>query len=512
MPTTTPSTLPQTGEGLSQAADSGAIPPRGLRTVGLALFIAWAMAALSLLFPASAHHDISPLFVCCMGAVALIAFCWYSYRTDAGSFTFRWTCALAAAATIAAVVANLLVASGHLPSWGAYAAAAILGFSTAALAFVWAMAFAGAADGRNVPSAMLALFLASALDYVVMGLSDWGIAAALTLFLAASCACLVRLLHATDCTQRPVLIRPRNSRDFMAFGIGATLFAVALGIVGGTTADVSSMESAAAVNTGLAQTGLIVSGLAFAGCALVPRYVEPMGLLKVLVPAVILVMLANVVDFSQANQWLTLTLFAWPFLLIGLSLVVVAVDRARILSLPMAFPAVWAVLWGGYGLGVLLGQTVFPGSPDDTQAITNSIVAVASVAVVASVFLFSSRLSFQLGGMLERPAEPQPIMLPAPALSDPAERAASRIVEKAALAAPEESEADPCERLAAFYKLSARESEVFALLAQGHTRAAIAKKLFVSENTVREHVKNIYKKLHIHSRQQLIDLVDARRG
>ena len=61
------------------------------------------------------------------------------------------------------------------------------------------------------------------------------------------------------------------------------------------------------------------------------------------------------------------------------------------------------------------------------------------------------------------------------------------------------------------YKLSARESEVFYYLAQGHTRASIAKKLFVSENTVREHVKSIYKKLLIHSKQQLIDLVDARR-
>ena len=74
-----------------------------------------------------------------------------------------------------------------------------------------------------------------------------------------------------------------------------------------------------------------------------------------------------------------------------------------------------------------------------------------------------------------------------------------------------ESLADRCARIAAKFQLSARESEVFVLLAQGHTRASIAKKLFVSENTIREHVKSIYKKLYIHSRQQLIDMVDARK-
>lgn len=68
-----------------------------------------------------------------------------------------------------------------------------------------------------------------------------------------------------------------------------------------------------------------------------------------------------------------------------------------------------------------------------------------------------------------------------------------------------------CARIAAKHQLSARETEVFLYLAQGHTRASIAKKLFVSENTIREHVKSIYKKLYIHSRQQLIDMVDARR-
>ena len=56
--------------------------------------------------------------------------------------------------------------------------------------------------------------------------------------------------------------------------------------------------------------------------------------------------------------------------------------------------------------------------------------------------------------------------------------------------------------------LSPREIEVAELLMKGHTVSAIAGKLFISENTTRGHTKSIYKKLNVHSRQELVDLGD----
>lgn len=56
--------------------------------------------------------------------------------------------------------------------------------------------------------------------------------------------------------------------------------------------------------------------------------------------------------------------------------------------------------------------------------------------------------------------------------------------------------------------LSQREREVTALIVRGNSVAAIAKKLFISENTVRGHFKSIYRKLGVHSKQQLIDLFE----
>lgn len=53
--------------------------------------------------------------------------------------------------------------------------------------------------------------------------------------------------------------------------------------------------------------------------------------------------------------------------------------------------------------------------------------------------------------------------------------------------------------------LSAREIEVAGLLLKGNTIAAISKKLYISENTTRGHMKRLYRKLNVHSRQELID-------
>ena len=49
-------------------------------------------------------------------------------------------------------------------------------------------------------------------------------------------------------------------------------------------------------------------------------------------------------------------------------------------------------------------------------------------------------------------------------------------------------------------KLTDREMEVLKLVAQGLNNRDIAKELFISENTVKNHIRNILEKLHLHSR------------
>ncbi|CAN5571360.1 response regulator transcription factor [soil metagenome] len=53
-------------------------------------------------------------------------------------------------------------------------------------------------------------------------------------------------------------------------------------------------------------------------------------------------------------------------------------------------------------------------------------------------------------------------------------------------------------------RLTVREMEVLTLVAQGLNNRDIAKQLFISENTVKNHVRNILEKLHLHSRMEAV--------
>jgi DNA-binding CsgD family transcriptional regulator len=57
------------------------------------------------------------------------------------------------------------------------------------------------------------------------------------------------------------------------------------------------------------------------------------------------------------------------------------------------------------------------------------------------------------------------------------------------------------------YELSDREVEVLELLARGDSNNVIAERLHISVNTVKSHIKRIYKKLEISSRLQLMNLL-----
>ncbi len=53
-------------------------------------------------------------------------------------------------------------------------------------------------------------------------------------------------------------------------------------------------------------------------------------------------------------------------------------------------------------------------------------------------------------------------------------------------------------------KLTDRELEVLKLVAQGLNNREVAKRLFISENTVKNHVRNILEKLQLHSRMEAV--------
>jgi two-component system NarL family response regulator len=53
-------------------------------------------------------------------------------------------------------------------------------------------------------------------------------------------------------------------------------------------------------------------------------------------------------------------------------------------------------------------------------------------------------------------------------------------------------------------RLTDREMEVLKLVAKGMNNRDIAKELYISENTVKNHIRNLLEKLHLHSRMEAV--------
>ncbi|MDR2106486.1 MAG: LuxR family transcriptional regulator [Coriobacteriales bacterium] len=69
-----------------------------------------------------------------------------------------------------------------------------------------------------------------------------------------------------------------------------------------------------------------------------------------------------------------------------------------------------------------------------------------------------------------------------------------------------------CQLVISENSLSKREAEVMLLLLRGRTRRAIGSALGISEETVKTHITNIYVKIAVHSREELVTLVETRAG
>lgn len=81
---------------------------------------------------------------------------------------------------------------------------------------------------------------------------------------------------------------------------------------------------------------------------------------------------------------------------------------------------------------------------------------------------------------------------------------------RAATRRPADERAARVAQVARSHDLTPRETEVLDLLAQGRSVPYIRDALVISRNTASTHVKHVYAKLGVHSRQELIDIFSAR--
>ena len=101
------------------------------------------------------------------------------------------------------------------------------------------------------------------------------------------------------------------------------------------------------------------------------------------------------------------------------------------------------------------------------------------------------------------PADPSSV--PTPASQTPIDRSP---VSQTSADNPDASTSEVYHALVEDYGLTRREAEVLPYLARGRSAKVIAEALFVSESTIRTHTRRIFEKTDLHSKQQLIDLIE----
>ena len=88
----------------------------------------------------------------------------------------------------------------------------------------------------------------------------------------------------------------------------------------------------------------------------------------------------------------------------------------------------------------------------------------------------------------------------------------ARAVEDAGASGGGRSPASPVAAFARRFGLSETEEAIVSLIAQGRSRAFIARTLSYSENTIRNYTRTVYRKAQVHSKQELLDKVAEARS
>lgn len=149
-------------------------------------------------------------------------------------------------------------------------------------------------------------------------------------------------------------------------------------------------------------------------------------------------------------------------------------------------PAAWVISWSTCFL--MLGQ-LFGGVTSNVSVQFGSVdtsihmmaVAMVFILLIAGLFMLSNR-NLTTGWGAASPA----------IYSGPSDSGIGSVVEK----------------LTVENNLTPRESEILALLSRGRNRKVISEELVISIETTKTHINGLYRKLGVHSQQEVLDLIE----
>lgn len=356
----------------------------------------------------------------------------------------------------------------------------LMGATSAFLLTAWGRSFGHVATSISVPEVFIGALVA-ALVCLVFSLVDVPAAMLVLRLLPVVSVALIDVPRDGESTYPTVVYTGEDDTTMLSFKIvaGTLLFGMAAGFLETFETAPGTLAAQYFPTTLLLLGAFLIGSLSLLlsdgfgkGAALNKSYRLSIA---VMLLGVLLIPLPQVASSSLQGEAIALVGYlGLQVVLISLFLVlaqITATDAAA------SFSRGFAALFAGELAGVLLANACDATQPDGITPY--AVVVFAGVLVLFSyIFLFTERDFDDLSKIVT--------------VSDSFE--------------------DTCAAIVARYTLSPREAEILPYALRGRTGERIAHELTISKSTVDTHLRRIYAKCGVHSRQELIDLGESSEG
>ena len=158
----------------------------------------------------------------------------------------------------------------------------------------------------------------------------------------------------------------------------------------------------------------------------------------------------------------------------------------------------------GTTIGWYVGSSIAGFLESDSTAMVALSIGMVFILLIASMLVFNEHTInlalVKTGSTATREPQPCAEPVPEPEPDEPAEQHNKGLWTKS------------CKDLAEANKLSKRERDVLFLLAKGRSIDYIANDLGISFNTAKSHIRHVYVKLGVHSKQELLNIIEEHRN
>ena len=391
-------------------------------------------------------------------------------------------------AVIALLVGFFLSATGVMAGLPFAATAVFYGVLNAA----WLEAFVAEPDAAYGVYQIVGGLIVQCVLASVLPLLGSLAASVLSIVAVVVSACLlVRLKRMLSFAERDELL-PANRVDRLSLLQAFLCLFVLVGVVGILHTTVLGSQSESIVGDVNMWMPLVAATAITALVAgLTMRHPDPTAVYKGCLPAM-LAILSLLPFFGEALGGLAGLVMITCYDVCGMVFLLFIVDRAR--TLRMSSYVLSSVYLGGSGLFLVIGLSiggVLGALSADYGLSLLTLLAFAAIYPLAIVLVVALRR-----------AHPQ----------DASSAAAGEGGEGApsadAVPTVDDALGAGVDAVAARFELTPREREILGYLARGRTAKFIAEELVISENTAWAHIKRVYAKTGVHSKQELMSVVE----